>query len=238
MPSSKLRVSVKQLAEYMTGTPSAKSNIIEQLLEDEFDPNKNWYSEFPTAFSNYLSKQDFYTTLGSLKNILIRRPTSNTRADDKAIKQLEAIDAVAEMALLKTLPLADYFDIPRTKNKLTIGECVLTTGASNYAQIKVNGLTKIGAISPYLKSTKPLDAQTAKIHTTALHWLSEKHYRQFGIPDCNCCAVVDVFEKKVFFGTKNYKQMRIQITVTLDEIYERVQYRLLTKSSYKEEQRA
>lgn len=229
MPISNLRVSVKQLAEYMTGTPAAKSKIIEQLLEETFDPNKNWYGEFPSAFANYLSQQDFYPTLGALKTALLRRPTSNTKADEKAIKQLEAIDLVAEMSLISSLPLAQFFDMPRMQNKFVVGNCVLATGASNYAQTQFDGQTFIGAVAPYLKSTKPLTAETAKIHTTALHWLAEDKFNQFGVANYKCCAVVDIFGKKIFGGTKNYKQLREQIRVTLDEIFERVQYRNLLK---------
>lgn len=216
-------ISLNALAEFCYATPVRRRAIIADMAKESFDVYKNWYGEVPGAYKLYLASQcTDDEKLSSLEALLIRRQPQNDQDDEKALKQLDALELIRQTdhrVLTKSATLSAYNFVEKS---LWVSGVRVRVSPSNlvksHSELESGA---IGVLKPYIKKGRPLSQREAQTIATLLHWFTEEQLSKYATSSPSLSAVIDVFGRKITKASAKDTNLRRTIVAGCEEIYER-----------------
>ena len=224
MRSDQPIISATLLSEYCYATAPRRARILEQMSSDEFEPFKNWYGELPGAYRRHLATG---TTdpepLDALERLLVKRHAATTEEDNKALKQLDAIEhirAIDHSRLFSDGQVLAFDHLPRT---FSLAGTVIRTNPTNLIIAHRLGFREpfVGVVKPYLKATRPLPPEEAKTFCAILHWFVERQLAHIGTADFRLVWIADIFQEQLCSAPRSFVRRRELIEASATEIADR-----------------
>ncbi|WP_332687450.1 hypothetical protein [Devosia sp.] len=217
-------ITASLLAEYCYATAPRRRAILELMHREGFEPFKLWYGAVPGAYRHYVASQcQDGEKLSALEAQLIVREARTDDEDQKALKQLDALEHIR---------LTDHSDLLATSHAASFDHGVRTLEIAGVT-IRVsptNLLTSprlghiqsdVGVLKPYLKSGRTLPDDEGRLFASILHWFAEVELGHLGEASSHLCAVSDIFAQKLHFAPTKTAKARSVIEANCSEISDR-----------------
>lgn len=196
------------------------------MHKDGFEPFKRWYGEVPGAYRQYVASQCLdLEKLSALEAQLIVREARTDDEDQKALKQLDALEHIRLTDHSRLMVGAHAASFDHDVRTLGVAGVIVRVSPTNkLTRPKLGHLRpEIGVLKPYLKSGRTLPDVEGRMFASILHWFAEVELGHLGEANSQLCAVSDIFAEKLHFAPTKTAKARALIEANCSEIYDRWQ---------------
>ncbi len=220
-------ISAHKLIEYAFSTPQKRNSIIENALQPPTFIVDTMYPDIERAVGHFLlSSGEDATRLINLDQTYQTREALTDHHEQRLLNAMDAISHVRDMRW--PIPPECEIDLAQSlPNSMEICGLTVRIKPSVILQRRQSGSQdlSIGVVKPYFGKTFPLQygeqEERGVLFATLLHLYAEQVLPFLGNADASLCFVADVFNEKVHFAAKRYKQRRKQIEALAQEIADR-----------------
>lgn len=210
-------VSVNQLGQYLTGTPSLRKRII-QAQKNPVDPQYLRYPAAAQAITEYLCDgRDEVILRYHQRRLLNTQPESDFDAQRLAL--------CAE-ALHRCLAVSDEFAVhaiasPADQDPAPLevaGVAIKVKPEVLLRGVDARGHMRSGVLKLYFSKHAPLDERAGQYIATVLQLFAEERLEQRGPVDPRLVGVFDVFAGRLFVAPRARQRRLNDVTLACEEI--------------------
>ncbi|MCP3161442.1 hypothetical protein [Myxococcus qinghaiensis] len=210
-------VSVNQLGQYLTGTPSLRKRIIHGQ-RNPVDPQYLRYPAAAQAITEYLCEgRDEVILRYHQRRLLNAQPDSDFDAHRLALcaealqRCLLAADDLASCAIASPADM-DPAPLEVAGVSVKVRPEVLLRG------VDARGQMRSGVLKLYFSKHVPLDERAGQYIATVLHRFAEERLEQRGPVDPRLVGVFDVFAGRLFMAPKSQQRRLNDVLLACEEI--------------------
>ncbi|AGC44533.1 hypothetical protein MYSTI_03220 [Myxococcus stipitatus DSM 14675] len=210
-------VSVNQLGQYLTGTPSLRKRII-QAQKNPVDPQYLRYPAAAQAITEYLCEgRDEVILRYHQRRLLNAQPESDFDAHRLALCAEALHRCLATMEELAVHAIASPADQDPAPLEVA-GVAIKVKPEVLLRGVDARGHMRSGVLKLYFSKHTPLDERAGEYIATVLQRFAEERLEQRGPVDPRLVGVFDVFAGRLFVAPRAQQRRLNDVALACEEI--------------------